>query len=584
MSESPSSGPSLLHDRDSWLLRRWLTWPRCIAVLPLLAAVCLMLLAMGVWQHAPRGYSKVVVDGSIGLQDYGAEQETQQDTTPGPLVTTTSSTPTPTPRPTAAVTPAPVAVPSAPPTLEPQASAEGLQCWQACKKSGMCDWCGEGMACCRADAYVHVHEGKVSECSGVGGLGKHECTRPAAALGDACGSKNGSPWLECGLGLLCESSICVKDAAAAANSAPAAAANAAVQTSLPPVSTPAQAMICQAVTGGTCHILPCSSSHGPTDCVSGQCNCKVGLCANMGVCAPPVPQSTVPSVGAMAGLDEACDAKGTQACGYGLVCDATTSKCAPNLADVPPAAPPIAPIVTAYPVPSTVLHWGDDCWPQCGQGGYCSFCGSGNACCRISVTYPEECNGITYYGSDQHHTCVEPVGTTTTTTIPKGLQNWGEDCWPECGKPGLCNWCGEGMACCRQGMASDPAICQGVIFGASGHHTCVKPKAPAGWAAPVGWSAAKAANSTATAGDTPSPTHAPAGSLPKRSLLAPLNSTGLLTLPKAIGNISKADARNATIIAAEEAAGEAASQIGTETAKIAKEVAAGKPIAQITQR
>lgn len=59
------------------------------------------------------------------------------------------------------------------------------------------------------------------------------------------------------------------------------------------------------------------------------------------------------------------------------------------------------------------------------------------------------------------------------------VQNPGEDCWPPCGeRGGLCSWCGEGNACCRQGWSADPPVCKTATGFVTSHHECVKPKKP----------------------------------------------------------------------------------------------------------
>eukprot|EP00928_Gymnodinium_smaydae_P020265 TRINITY_DN17837_c0_g1_i1.p1 TRINITY_DN17837_c0_g1~~TRINITY_DN17837_c0_g1_i1.p1 ORF type:complete len:710 (-),score=60.46 TRINITY_DN17837_c0_g1_i1:90-2219(-) len=59
---------------------------------------------------------------------------------------------------------------------------------------------------------------------------------------------------------------------------------------------------------------------------------------------------------------------------------------------------------------SPVLHWAQDCWTLCGAGGDCAMCGPGNACCRQGWDGdPEECKGVTLFSSREHHVCVAPV-------------------------------------------------------------------------------------------------------------------------------------------------------------------------------
>lgn len=126
----------------------------------------------------------------------------------------------------------------------------------------------------------------------------------------------------------------------------------------------------------------------------------------------------------------------------------------------------------------TVQNWGANCWEPCGSvSGDCpKFCGQGNACCRFgSHKDPPECWGIWSWGSYTTHTCVKPVN-------PTAVKHTYQSCWDGvgkttgCSKPGWCDFCGEGNACCRGGWGSDPAECHSVLaFSIYGQHTCVKP-------------------------------------------------------------------------------------------------------------
>merc|ERR1712226_164941 len=46
---------------------------------------------------------------------------------------------------------------------------------------------------------------------------------------------------------------------------------------------------CLQNTGGTCSVLSCDSSRGPTTCESGTCMCQPGFCAVDGKCSKPAP-------------------------------------------------------------------------------------------------------------------------------------------------------------------------------------------------------------------------------------------------------------------------------------------------------
>lgn len=63
-------------------------------------------------------------------------------------------------------------------------------------------------------------------------------------------------------------------------------------------------------------------------------------------------------------------------------------------------------VATVSPV--AVKHQGQNCLPHCGhQGGYCDWCGAGNACCQKgSPSDPAECEGATDFATTKFHTCV----------------------------------------------------------------------------------------------------------------------------------------------------------------------------------
>jgi len=110
---------------------------------------------------------------------------------------------------------------------------------------------------------------------------------------------------------------------------------------------------------------------------------------------------------------------------------------------------------------SAVQHAGKDCWHQCGErGGYCSWCGTGNACCGKNWPGdPQECRAAT----TEFHQCTKTFG---------HLQHPGVDCWYHCNRGGYCEWCGAGNACCRRGYAQDPIECAGVQHYSTKHHEC----------------------------------------------------------------------------------------------------------------
>lgn len=142
--------------------------------------------------------------------------------------------------------------------------------------------------------------------------------------------------------------------------------------------------------------------------------------------------------------------------------------------------------------PAAVLHMGTPCWDQCGgHPGSCDWCGTGNACCRegwagrsisrwhrgveyVTSGDPPECANAIGHEHPWRHECVQP------TNVPTLLHR-GQDCWNHCGsgdqastRSGLCDWCGVGNLCCRQGHAGDNPICgEAVGFSTPWQHECV---------------------------------------------------------------------------------------------------------------
>lgn len=58
--------------------------------------------------------------------------------------------------------------------------------------------------------------------------------------------------------------------------------------------------------------------------------------------------------------------------------------------------------------PAVLLHSREDCWKPCGgAGGFCSWCGEGNACCRRGFADPSECSRAKLsLSSSLFHACV----------------------------------------------------------------------------------------------------------------------------------------------------------------------------------
>ncbi|CAK9073775.1 Mono- and diacylglycerol lipase (MDGL), partial [Durusdinium trenchii] len=112
----------------------------------------------------------------------------------------------------------------------------------------------------------------------------------------------------------------------------------------------------------------------------------------------------------------------------------------------------------------------EDCYGHCAKrGGFCAWCGVGNACCRQGeASDPAECFNATFSGVE-HHECVEVPS--PARHIP--VQHEHEDCWIYCGKAGgFCDWCGAGNACCKAGYEFDPIECRGAKNASDQHHVC----------------------------------------------------------------------------------------------------------------
>jgi len=130
------------------------------------------------------------------------------------------------------------------------------------------------------------------------------------------------------------------------------------------------------------------------------------------------------------------------------------------------------------------LNFQGDCWAPCGaKGGYCSFCGVGNACCRLNSRQdPPECRGVYFpkLEGKGHHTCVEPVSDQTQQveavshevvlpesekaklSKPMPISDLSvEQCFEKCGNQyGPCEYfCGVGRACCMRDGPNQPPEC-----------------------------------------------------------------------------------------------------------------------------
>mmetsp|Transcript_46314 Transcript_46314/g.86829 ORF Transcript_46314/g.86829 Transcript_46314/m.86829 type:complete len:1054 (-) Transcript_46314:48-3209(-) len=73
------------------------------------------------------------------------------------------------------------------------------------------------------------------------------------------------------------------------------------------------------------------------------------------------------------------------------------------------ASAEVASMLAEWSDEEAVMHAGEDCFDQCGsKGGFCSWCGGGNACCRQGFDQdPNECKRAKVFSPKVHHQCVK---------------------------------------------------------------------------------------------------------------------------------------------------------------------------------
>jgi len=126
----------------------------------------------------------------------------------------------------------------------------------------------------------------------------------------------------------------------------------------------------------------------------------------------------------------------------------------------------------------SLKHKGELCWDHCGQqGGYCAWCGVGNACCGVvDPSDPIECQGVQDFAGKTYHTCVAPVPDPPRSVA---ILNAGMDCYGQCGNVGgYCNVCGAGNMCCKKGAVEDPRECDTAETFLTSGYECVTPTKP----------------------------------------------------------------------------------------------------------
>eukprot|EP00928_Gymnodinium_smaydae_P039293 TRINITY_DN26862_c0_g2_i1.p1 TRINITY_DN26862_c0_g2~~TRINITY_DN26862_c0_g2_i1.p1 ORF type:complete len:656 (+),score=68.31 TRINITY_DN26862_c0_g2_i1:142-2109(+) len=311
-----------------------------------------------------------------------------------------------------------------------------LDCLPGCGgRPGWCDWCGHGKACCRADS-----ESNAPECKGSGGEGYHECTTIFANIGEQCGGVGWSGAQNCTAGYTCRE---VREDYWEC------------QPHL--LSVVAQDYYeCGWVQDGQVWEALCNEGSACR-----RIDATRSLCLSEGLRHP----------------GEDCFHACGKVSGDCIWCGAGNACCRANArpGEDPPECSGVDNFLTKHhecvvPVsPVLVQHQGQDCWPFCGIGGDCAWCGKGNACCRQGFDQdPSECSSVISFPAAGSHTCVAPV-----TDVP--VKHEGQACLHRCdGKAGYCDWCGKGTgACCipnalsnrmrgGAGGVAGPTECEGV--------------------------------------------------------------------------------------------------------------------------
>jgi len=325
--------------------------------------------------------------------------------------------------------------------LESDWHPPGTNCLGSCKNAaGWCSWCGSGGACCQLGS-----KRDPAECRGFGGKSGHECVRIPAQANAQCGGQFWKGATSCVPGYHCVVvhpvySQCRLAATSQHHCTEPYGTCAGWRNNAPWKTCCAAGHLCTSVSGKS-QCLPSSLLHAGENCfwrcgkTSGDCS----WCGQGNACCPKQPGS------------------GPAECNGVQFLTSDAFQCVAPVGEV------------------AVKHQGQSCLAQCGNApGSCEWCGNGNACCRKGARDdPLECRGVHFSATDKD-VCVAPVHE------PK-FDHKDQDCWSPCdGKSGYCSWCGEGLACCREGAQNDPSECLGVTkFSRSDAHVCVQPPTPA---------------------------------------------------------------------------------------------------------
>ena len=279
----------------------------------------------------------------------------------------------------------------------------GLDCWYECnQRSGFCDYCGQGNACCRNGKQAE----SPTECQGnlQFTTWHHECVVPDRSA--AAGATPTAPHAA----TLQPNQLGNPNGASPAASVPPAAAGESHDSAMAAAGAAAQAAATAAGKSGEALIASI------TEAVS-------KAAASAGMSADQQKQEAVKAArtyAAAAGLSvadaesaalhalDAAQNKEFQTAGVAMPPAPTISP------GVQAAMPTIKPVVQAAGAAAaatpSLQHIGLDCWYECNQrSGFCDYCGQGNACCRNGkqAESPTECQGNLQF-TTWHHECVVP--------------------------------------------------------------------------------------------------------------------------------------------------------------------------------
>jgi len=120
--------------------------------------------------------------------------------------------------------------------------------------------------------------------------------------------------------------------------------------------------------------------------------------------------------------------------------------------------------------PNALENAGENCWVPCGTtGGYCDWCGTGNACCRAGFNDPAECGEGSHPDSPpNYHSCVHPVSSRVIVRPEALPTSAGHECCDsssDCDQSeSFANGGNVAFSACQQGCL-ERSDCIGIEFG-----------------------------------------------------------------------------------------------------------------------